>query len=63
MKPPGEDKELRNVAFIEAPRFCVRDVGEPFDFGRYVGEVAILRGVKVCLAMETRSDIPLLRAV
>ena len=38
----GEGDKLRNVAFIETPRFLVGDVGEPFDFRGNVGQVAIL---------------------
>ena len=33
-------------------------VGEPFEFGGYVCEMLYCAGVKVCLPMTIRSDIP-----
>lgn len=38
----GEGDEFRDIDFIGAARFCIADVGEPFQLGRYVGEIAVL---------------------
>jgi hypothetical protein len=38
----GKGHELRHIAFIEAARFQIGDVGEPFDLRRNIGETAVL---------------------
>jgi hypothetical protein len=38
---PGEGGKFRNVIPVGAPGFRVGDVGEPFEFRRHVGELAV----------------------
>ena len=38
----GECHELRDINLVGASRFCIGDVGEPFQFGRHVREIAVL---------------------
>jgi hypothetical protein len=37
-----ERNEFRDIDLIGAARFLVGDVGEPFQLGRYIREVALL---------------------
>ena len=37
-----ESDELRDIDLVGASGFRVGDVGEPFQLGRYVGEIAVL---------------------
>jgi hypothetical protein len=39
---PGEVRKFAHVVFISAAGFGIGNVGEPFELGRYVGEVAEL---------------------
>ena len=39
---PGEGRELAHVDFVGPAGFGIGDVGEPFELGRNVGEVAVL---------------------
>jgi hypothetical protein len=41
------------VAFIEAPCFFIGDIGEPFGFGGYVGEVTVLFQRECLYAIDT----------
>ena len=41
-RSPVKADELRNVDLVGAPGFRIGDVGEPFDFGGNIGEVAVL---------------------
>jgi hypothetical protein len=38
----GEGDEFRDIDPIGASRFRIGDVGEPFQFGRYIGEAGEL---------------------
>ena len=38
----GEGREFADVVFISAAGFGIGAVGEPFELGRHVGEIAIL---------------------
>ena len=42
IRQPGEGHELRDIDFIGAAGFWIGDVGEPFEFGGYVGEGVVL---------------------
>lgn len=37
-----EGDEFRDIDLIGAPRFRIGDVGEPFELGRYIREIAVL---------------------
>src|SRR5713226_3374808 len=39
----GEGDEFLDVDLVGAAGFGIGEVGEPFEFGRYVGELAVLR--------------------
>ena len=41
-RQPGESREFRNVDLVGAASFGIGDVGEPFEFGGNVGELAEL---------------------
>jgi hypothetical protein len=37
-----EGRKLAHVDFVRAPCFGIGDIGEPFELGRDIGEVAVL---------------------
>ena len=39
----GEGRKFPDVVFVGAPGFGVGDVGEPFELGRHLGQLAVLR--------------------
>ena len=49
----GEGDEFRNIDFIRPSRFSVRDVGEPFQLGRYIRKVAVLFRRQCPFAIDT----------
>jgi hypothetical protein len=40
---PGECGEFSDIDLVSASRFGIGDVCEPFEFGRYVFELPVLR--------------------
>ena len=40
---PSEGDEFVHVVLVSAAGFAIGDIGEPFDFGRNLGEIAELR--------------------
>jgi hypothetical protein len=51
---PGEGRKFAHVVFISATAFGIGDVGEPFELGRNVGEIAEL-GRRQCFPVQLSS--------
>ena len=49
----GECHELRDIDFVGAPGFWTGDVGEPFQLGRNIREIAVLFRRQGSFAIDT----------